>query len=80
MTRLRAIARSNPLARSSLVWQRKRARIHTLSHSAATHLVGTGTDIRTVQLLLSHRSLQTTMIYTYVPEATGSVGSPLDQL
>jgi integron integrase len=57
----------------------KKVNCHTLRHSAATHWLNSGVDIRTVQELLGHSDVKTTMIYTHVMEnAARRVKSPLD--
>ena len=60
---------------------RKRGGIHTLRHCFATHLLEAGVDVRTIQLLMGHNSIRTTVNYVQVTrKKLGTTPSPLDLL
>lgn len=60
---------------------KKKASVHTLRHSYATHLLEAGTDVHLIQMLLGHQAIKTTLIYLHVSNRTlNKVKSPLDDL
>ncbi len=71
-----------PSVAGRIMWSAKRVHPHCLRHSFAAHLLQAGYDIRTVQELLGHKDVATTMIYTQVLNRPGvvPVRSPMDVL
>ena len=64
-----------------MAWLTKRPTSHTFRHSFATHLLESGSDIRTVQEFLGHRDVKTTMINIHVlHRGPAGVRSPLDRM
>jgi len=72
------LAVGNSVKKAGIV---KHATVHTLRHSFATHLLMNGVNIRSIQELLGHKHVETTMVYTHVIREIGDVPkSPLDRL